>query len=105
MTSFFMGDFKNEHSMEQPTRLTAGSSTLMMCLSSSQRTRKLKNMLDYLNSTHSNIQFIMDVEKDGHVPFLDIDIYKRPDSSLGHSFQGGKSHKLVYECKVTPPSC
>jgi hypothetical protein len=26
----------------------------------------------------------MEMEKDGHLPFLDIIIYRRPDDSLGH---------------------
>jgi len=46
---------------------------------------KLDNFLNHLYSKHSNIQFTMETESDGHLPFLDIDIYKRPDSSLGHT--------------------
>jgi hypothetical protein len=26
----------------------------------------------------------METESEGHLPFLDLDIYKRPDGSLGH---------------------
>jgi hypothetical protein len=45
---------------------------------------RLRDFLDHLNSVHQNIQFTMETERDGHLPFLDIDIYRRPDSSLGH---------------------
>jgi hypothetical protein len=27
----------------------------------------------------------MEMERDGHLPFLDIDIYHKPDGSLGHT--------------------
>jgi len=32
-----------------------------------------------MNGLHRNIQFTMEIERDSHLPFLDIDIYKRPD--------------------------
>jgi hypothetical protein len=44
---------------------------------------KLRDFLDHLNSVHQNIHFTMQTENDGHLPFLDIDIYRRPDGSLG----------------------
>jgi hypothetical protein len=44
---------------------------------------KLEGFLDHLNGLHRNIKFTIDMEKDGHVPFLDIDTYRRSDSSLG----------------------
>jgi hypothetical protein len=47
-------------------------------------TEKLERFLDCLNGLHRNIQFTMEMEKDGHLPFLDIDVYKRPEGSLGH---------------------
>jgi hypothetical protein len=28
--------------------------------------------------------FIMKMESDDHLPYLDIDIYRRPDGSIGH---------------------
>jgi hypothetical protein len=45
---------------------------------------KLLEFLDHLNSIHENIQFTMETERDGHLPFLDIDIHRKPDGSLGH---------------------
>jgi hypothetical protein len=46
---------------------------------------KLIDFLDHLNSVHENIQYtIMEMEGDGHLPFLYIDIYHESDDSLGH---------------------
>jgi hypothetical protein len=44
----------------------------------------LRDFLDHLNSVHQNIQFTMEMEKDGHLSFLDIEIYRRPVGSLCH---------------------
>jgi hypothetical protein len=45
---------------------------------------KLSDFLDHLNGVHENNQFTMKTEKYGHLPLLDIDIYRKPDGSLGH---------------------
>jgi hypothetical protein len=45
---------------------------------------KLAEFLDHLNGLHENNKFTMETEKDGHLPFLDIDIYRKPDDSLDH---------------------
>jgi hypothetical protein len=37
---------------------------------------RLKDFLDHLNSVHWNIQVITKMERDGHLPFLDTDIYR-----------------------------
>jgi hypothetical protein len=50
------------------------------------RTETLEGFLDHLNGLHDNIHFTVEMEKDGHLSFLDIDIYRRPDGSLGHEF-------------------
>jgi hypothetical protein len=39
---------------------------------------KLK-FLHHLNSIHRSIQFTMEIQSEGHLPFLDLDIYRRPD--------------------------
>jgi hypothetical protein len=41
------------------------------------KAEKLRDLLDYLNSRHSNIQFSMDRETDGYLPFLEINCYRR----------------------------
>jgi hypothetical protein len=46
---------------------------------------ELQDFLNHLNNIHPNIQFTMETETNGHLPFLDIDIYRSSDGSLGHS--------------------
>jgi hypothetical protein len=55
-------------------------------------TNRLKGLLDHLNGIHQNIQFTMETERDGHLPFLDIDIYRRTDGSLGHRVYRKPTH-------------
>jgi hypothetical protein len=57
---------------------------------------RLKDFLDHLNGIHQNIQFTMEMERDGHLPFLDIDIYRRPDGSLGHRVYHKPTHTNLY---------
>jgi hypothetical protein len=38
----------------------------------------------------------METEKDNHLPFLDIDIYKRPDGTLGHKGYQKPLHTNLY---------
>jgi hypothetical protein len=48
-----------------------------------------------VNGIHSNAQFTMETEEDGHLPCLDTDICKRPSGYLGpHSFKEGYSHMM-----------
>jgi hypothetical protein len=53
------------------------------------RRRHFRNLaadfLHHLNSIHQSIQFTMETESEGHLPFLDLDICRRPDGSLGHT--------------------
>jgi hypothetical protein len=37
---------------------------------------KLDHFLLHLNSIHNNIQFTTEVERDGHIPFMDTDVYR-----------------------------
>jgi hypothetical protein len=46
---------------------------------------KFKDFLHHLNSIHQSIQFTMETETEGHLPFLNLDIYRRPHGSLGHT--------------------
>jgi retron-type reverse transcriptase len=41
--------------------------------------KKLKDFLNHLNNIHQCIQFTMETETEGHIPFLDTDIYRRSD--------------------------
>jgi hypothetical protein len=38
----------------------------------------------------------MELEKDGHLPFLDIDIYRKTDGSLGHKVYCKPTHTNLY---------
>jgi hypothetical protein len=38
----------------------------------------------------------MEVERDSHLPFLDIDTYRRPDGSLGHRVYCKPTHTNVH---------
>jgi hypothetical protein len=57
---------------------------------------KLLEFLDHLNGLQKNIRFTMETEKEGHLPFLDIDIYRRTDSSLGHKVYRKPTHTNLY---------
>jgi len=52
---------------------------------------KLMYFLNQLNGIHNNIQFTMEIEE-GHLPFLDIDIYMKMDTSLGHKVYRKPTH-------------
>jgi hypothetical protein len=57
---------------------------------------KLSEFLDHLNSIHESIQFTMETERDWHLPFLDIDIYRQSDGSLGHKVYRKPMHTNLY---------
>jgi hypothetical protein len=38
----------------------------------------------------------METERDGHIAFLEINVYRRPDSSLGHRVYGKPTHTNLY---------
>jgi len=38
----------------------------------------------------------MEMERDGQLPFLDIDIYRRYDGSLGHTVYRKSTHSNLY---------
>jgi hypothetical protein len=57
---------------------------------------KLKDFLNHLNSITQCIQSTMKTETEGHLPFLDIDIYRRPDGSLGHKVYCKSTHTNLY---------
>jgi hypothetical protein len=53
---------------------------------------KLLELLDHHNELHKNIRSTMENEKDGHLPFLDIDIYGRVDGNLRHNVYRAPTH-------------
>jgi len=58
---------------------------------------ELKNFLNHLN-IHSNVQFTVETEYNGHLPFLDIDIYRKPDGSLEYSVYRKPTHTNFCLC-------
>jgi hypothetical protein len=57
---------------------------------------KLQEFLNHLNGLHKKIQFTMETEKDGHLPFLDINIYKKTDGSLDRKVYRKPTHTNLY---------
>jgi len=60
------------------------------------RARHKSTVLNQLNSFHSEVQFTMEEEKDGKLPFLDVMTYKKPDSSIGHHVYRKSTHTDRY---------
>jgi hypothetical protein len=56
----------------------------------------VERFFDHLNGLHRNIQFTMETEKDGHLPFLNIDIYRRTVGCLGHKVYRKPTHTNLY---------
>ena len=57
---------------------------------------RLTEFLDHLNGLHNNIKFTMETEEEGHLPFLDVDIYRKTDGSLGHKVYRKPTHTNLY---------
>ena len=61
----------------------------------------LTTFLEHLNGLHNNIQFTMEIEENGRLPFLDIDLYKKGDGSLGHKVYRKPTHTDLYLHQLT----
>jgi hypothetical protein len=57
---------------------------------------ELKNFLYYHINIHLSIQFTMEIESNSHLPFLDIDVHRRPDGSPGHTVCRKPTHTDLY---------
>jgi hypothetical protein len=57
---------------------------------------KLKEFLHHRNSIDHSIQFTMETESEGHLPFLDLDICRRPDGCLAHKVYRKPTHTNLY---------
>jgi len=55
----------------------------------------LTEFLNHLNGLHNKIQFTMEKEE-GHLPFLDIEIYRKTEGSLGHRVYWKPTHTNLY---------
>nr|XP_060617816.1 uncharacterized protein LOC132767173 [Anolis sagrei ordinatus] len=57
---------------------------------------ELSRFLDHLNSIHPNIQFTMEKENEGRLPFLDVLVIRKPDQQLGHTVYRKPTHTNRY---------
>jgi hypothetical protein len=95
--NFFMEDFEKK-SIEQATRKPVCwfryvDNTFLIWPHGQE---KLTEFLNHLNRLHNKIQFTMEIEEEGHLPFLDIDIYTKTDGSLGHKVCRKPTHTNLY---------
>jgi len=65
---------------------------------------KLMDFLNHLSEIHNKIQFTIDIEEAGHLPFLDIDIYRKMDCYLGHKVYRKPTHTNLYLQQIPSPS-
>ncbi|KAJ4427431.1 hypothetical protein ANN_25053 [Periplaneta americana] len=56
----------------------------------------LRDFLNHLNGVHKQIQFTMELESDGRLPFLDVLVHRKPDGTLGHSVYRKPTHTDRY---------
>jgi hypothetical protein len=57
---------------------------------------KNTDFLQHQNSIHQSIKFTMETKSKVHLLFLDSDIYRRPDGSLGHKVYGKPKQTNLY---------
>ncbi|XP_050532593.1 uncharacterized protein LOC126900718 [Daktulosphaira vitifoliae] len=57
---------------------------------------KLQSFLQHLNSIHANIQFIMETEENGKLPFLDVMVNKQPNGKFGTGVYRKSTHTDRY---------
>jgi len=54
------------------------------------------DFINHFNGIHNKIQFTMFIEEAVHLPFLEIDIYRKIDCSLGHKVYWKPTHTNLY---------
>jgi len=100
--NMFLKDFEKK-ATEQATKATEQATHKLACwfryvddtfviLPHGQK--KLTEFLNHLNGLHK-IQFTMEIEE-GHLPFLDIDIYRKTGGFLGHKVYQKPTHTNLY---------
>ena len=96
ITNFFMEDFEKK-AIEQATHkpvcwLRYVDDTFVIWPHGQE---KLPEFLNHLSGLQNKIKFSMEKEE-GHLPFLDIDIYRKTDGSLGHKVYRKPTHTNLY---------
>jgi hypothetical protein len=97
VANFFMEDFEKraiEQATHKPTCWFRYVDNTFVIWQHSQE--KQAEFLNHLNTLHDNIHFTMEKEEDGHLPFLDIDIYRKLNGSLGHRVYRKPTHTNLY---------
>ena len=56
----------------------------------------LEHFLQHLIGLHSNIQFTMEQEQDGHIAFLDVEMSRQQDSTLARTVYRKHTHTDRY---------
>jgi hypothetical protein len=96
IADFFMEDFEKKALQSAPHRPTCWfqyvDDTFVVWPHGQE---KLTDFLTHLNSLNSKIQFTMETEIDGYLPFLDIHIYSRSNGSLGHKVYRKPTHAYI----------
>jgi len=76
----FMEDFEKkaiEHAMHKPVCWFRYVDDTFVIWSHGQE--KLTEFLNHRNGLHKKMEFTKEKEEEGHLPFLDIDIYRKTD--------------------------
>jgi hypothetical protein len=60
------------------------------------RARKIQEVLKKINSFHKNIEFTLEMEQDGKLPFLETMTYEKEDKSIGFYVYRKPTHTNVY---------
>ena len=97
IVNFFMEDFERkaiEQAMHKPVCWFRYVDDTFVIWPHGQE--KLTEFLNHLSGLHNKIQFTMEKEEEGHLPFLDIDIYIKTDGSLGHKVYRKHTHTNLY---------
>jgi hypothetical protein len=58
--------------------------------------KELNEWLNHLNNIHPNVQFTIETETNDHLPFLDTDVFRRPDDTLMHTVCRNPTHTNLY---------
>jgi len=96
IANFFMEDFEKkatEQATHKPACWSGHVDDTFIIWPHGQE--KLTEFLNHLNGLHK-IQFTMEREEEGHLPFPDIDIYRKTDGSLGHKVYRKPTHTNLY---------
>jgi len=104
--NFFLEDFEKkslEQARHKPVCWFRCVDDMFVIWSHGQE--KLTQFLNHLNRLHNKIQFTMEKEEEGHLAFLDMGIYRKTDSSVGHKIYQKPTHTNLYLHKFASPPC